>query len=59
MKAADDRSPGITYLPGEIVSFEDQVARALDGTEKRDGLVSQQIQVVKSKDIFRGRFSRN
>ena len=54
MKAADDRGPGIAQLPGEIVSFEDQVARALDGTEKRDDLLSQQIQVSKSKDIFRG-----
>jgi len=39
--------------PGKIVGFEDQVAGALDGTEKRDGLLAQQIQVSKSKDIFR------
>ncbi|MCX5912332.1 MAG: hypothetical protein NTV04_10415 [Deltaproteobacteria bacterium] len=54
MKAADDCVTGIAQLPGEIVSLEDQIAGALDGAEKRNGLLSKQIQVTESKDIFRG-----
>ena len=46
--------PASRNCRAEIVGFEDQVAGALDGAEKGDGLQFKQLQVTKNKDIFRG-----